>query len=249
MSEAGASVSAMTSTQTDRARIVLVPGFWLGAWAWDDVAERLRAAGHDVVALTLPGLEPEADPDVVTVESHVQAILDAIGDGPAVLVSHSGSAFAATAALDRAVDAVRHVVWVDTCPVVDGASMDASIEGDGLHLDDAWEDELEGGSMRDLTDEQLATFRERAVLEPAAIVRDAVALHDERRLDVPQTIVATAFSSDEYRAYAEQGAPFLRGLAEQRALTIVDLPTGHWPMWSKPAELAQIIAERAERHA
>ena len=37
--------------------IILVPGFWLGAWAWDEVAADLRAAGHDVTALTLPGLE------------------------------------------------------------------------------------------------------------------------------------------------------------------------------------------------
>lgn len=235
----------MPSPQTDRARIVLVPGFWLGAWAWDDVAERLRADGHDVVALTLPGLEPGADAAAATLESHVVTILDAISDGPAVLVSHSGSAAAATIAIDRAPDAVRHVVWVDTSPVADGYAMDADLEGEGLSLDAAWDEELEGGSMRDLTDAQLATFRERAVLEPAAILRTPAELRDEGRLDVPQTLVATAFSSEDYRAYAEQGAPFLAGLGEQRALTFVDLPTSHWPMWSKPAELAAIIAERA----
>lgn len=44
------------------APIVLVPGFWLGAWAWDEVVDILRAAGHDVTAITLPGLEsPDAD--------------------------------------------------------------------------------------------------------------------------------------------------------------------------------------------
>ncbi|QCR18767.1 alpha/beta fold hydrolase [Agrococcus sp. SGAir0287] len=235
----------MHASQSDPTRIVLVPGFWLGAWAWDDVAERLRAAGHETIALTLPGLERGSDPGAVTFESHVDAIRAAIGDGPAVLVSHSGSAGAATAAVDRAPDAVRHVVWVDTSPVADGYAMDPDLEGDGLALDAVWEDELEGGSMRDLTDEQLATFRKRAVLEPGAIVRTSVSLHDERRLDVPQTLVATAFSGEEYRSYAEQGARFLAGLGEQRALTIVDLPTGHWPMWSKPAELASIIAERA----
>jgi pimeloyl-ACP methyl ester carboxylesterase len=43
------------------APIVLVPGFWLGAWAWDEVVDALRADGHDVTALTLPGLEsPDA---------------------------------------------------------------------------------------------------------------------------------------------------------------------------------------------
>ena len=244
MSGVATSVATMNATQTDPARIVLVPGFWLGAWAWDDVAERLRAAGHEVIALTLPGLEPGGDASA-TLESHVEAIRDAIGDGPAVLVSHSGSAGAATMALDRAPEAVRHVVWVDTSPVVDGYAMNADLEGEGLSLDDAWDEEMEGGSMRDLTDAQLATFRERAVLEPGAIVRSTVTLRDDRRLDVPQTLVATAFSGDDYRSYAEQGARFLAGMGEQRALEIVDLPTGHWPMWSKPAELAALIAERA----
>lgn len=231
-----------TASSADAPRIVLVPGFWLGAWAWDEVAAILRERGRDVVALTLPGLEPEHPRrGEVTLEDHAAAVLDAIGDGPVVLVAHSGAAFPATIAIDRRPDAVAHAVWVDTCPVVDGQAMDASFEGDAMPIDAAWDEELEGGSMRDLTEAQLATLRERAVPEPAGAVRDAAVLRDERRLDVPQTLVATGFSGDEYRAYAEQGAGFLRGLGEQRALRTVDLPTGHWPMWSRPRELADLI--------
>ena len=49
------------------APIILVPGFWLGAWAWDEVAAALRADGHDVTALTLPGLESaDADRSAIT---------------------------------------------------------------------------------------------------------------------------------------------------------------------------------------
>ena len=44
------------------APIILVPGFWLGAWAWDEVVELLRADGHDVTAITLPG-QASADED------------------------------------------------------------------------------------------------------------------------------------------------------------------------------------------
>jgi len=40
--------------------IVLVPGFWLGAWAWEQVTVRLRAASHDVYPLTLIGLAERA---------------------------------------------------------------------------------------------------------------------------------------------------------------------------------------------
>lgn len=224
-----------------RPRIVLVPGFWLGAWAWDAVADALRAAGRDVTALTLPGLEPGDDPASVGMSDHVDAIVTAIGEGPVVLVAHSGAAFPASAAIDRAPARIAHAVWVDTAPVVDGAAMDAAFDGDALSLDSAWDEEFAQGSMRDLSDEQLATFRERAVPEPAAAVRESVSLRNDARLDVPSTLVCTAFTAEEYRAYADEGVSFLAGLPEQRALRLVDLPTGHWPMWSRPAELAALI--------
>ena len=51
------------------APIILVPGFWLGAWAWDEVAALLRADGHDVTALTLPGMESkDADRSSITLQ-------------------------------------------------------------------------------------------------------------------------------------------------------------------------------------
>jgi hypothetical protein len=236
---------------TASVRIVLVPGFWLGAWAWDEVAALLRAQGDDVVELTLPGLEPgHESPGDISLEDHVAAIEAALeGDDPVVLVAHSGAAAPATVAIDRNVDRIAASVWVDTAPVVDGYAMDASFEGDALPLAAQWDDELEQGSMRDLTPAQLDDFRSRAVPEPAAAVRDAARLTDDRRLDVPATIVCTAFSAADYRSHAEGGAPFLAGVLEHRALTLVDLPTGHWPMWSKPIELAAIIdvAARAAR--
>ena len=60
------------------APIVLVPGFWLGAWAWDEVADALRADGHGVTAVTLPGLESaDADRSAITMSDHVDAICEA----------------------------------------------------------------------------------------------------------------------------------------------------------------------------
>ncbi|MFC5999831.1 alpha/beta fold hydrolase [Quadrisphaera sp. GCM10027208] len=235
-------------------RVVLVPGFWLGAWAWDDVAPHLAAAGLDPVALTLPGLEPDhPDRGSVTLEDQVCAIEDALtggADGVAtVLVAHSGAAAAATVALDRHVDEVAHVVWVDTAPASDGFVMNPDVEGPEYPLAVQWDEEMAQGSMRGLTDEQLAAFRQRAVPQPAASLRDRVALTSPRRLDVPSTIVCTAFPAAEYRSYAEQGVPFLAGLLEYRALELVDLPTGHWPMWSEPERLAAVIADRVPRGA
>ncbi|HET6560403.1 MAG TPA: alpha/beta hydrolase [Marmoricola sp.] len=230
-------------------QIILVPGFWLGAWAWDDVAPLLREQGYDVVALTLPGLAEGDSPGEVSLDDHVDAITAAFdrAAGRRVLVVHSGAAVPGTVVLDRHHGLVDHVVFVDTAPVRDGYAMNAELEGDTFPLSAAWDEEMEGGSMRGLSDEQLATFQERAVPEPAGALRDVARLTDVARLQVPATVVCTAYSSEDYRSYAEQGMPFLAGLLDHKAIEYVDLPTGHWPMWSEPEKLAEVIATAAGR--
>src|SRR2546426_3315404 len=99
--------------------IVLVPGFWLGAWAWDEVAATLRADGHDVTALTLPGLESaDADRSAITMADHVNAIVDAVraAGRPVVLAVHSATGFSGYAASDRVPDMIAAMVYVDTAP-------------------------------------------------------------------------------------------------------------------------------------
>ena len=231
-------------------QIILVPGFWLGAWAWDEVAPLLRERGYAVTALTLPGLEADhGSPGEVTLDDHAEAIAAALDPDASrrVLVVHSGAAVPGTLVLDRHSDQVDHVVFVDTAPVRDGYAMNAELDGDSFPLSAAWDDEMEGGSMRGLTDAQLEVFRARAVPEPAGALRDVARLSNDARLDVPGTVICTAYPSADYKAYAEQGASFLAGLLDHRALEYVDLPTGHWPMWSEPDRLADAIAAAAGR--
>ncbi len=236
--------------------IILVPGFWLGAWAWDAVAPALRDGGHPVSALTLPGLEPDHPSRTeVGLDDHVDAIEQAVeaaragGAGRVVLVAHSGAAMPATMVLDRRPDDIAQAVWVDTAPARDGYGMDAELAGGVLPLEAAWESELEEGSMRDLTDEQLETFRARAVPQPGRTVQGPVRVSDPRRLGVPGTVVCCSYSAADFRSYAEQGAGFLAALLDHTALDYVDLPTGHWPMWSRPDELAEVIVAAAAPHA
>lgn len=225
-------------------QIVLVPGFFLGAWAWDEVAPALRAAGHTVTALTLPGRDPTTPDPRATAQDQADAILsvlDASADRR-VLVVHSGSAIPGTLVLDQAPERVDHMVWVDTAPSPNGGAFNADFKGDALLLASIWEEELQEGAMRDLTDDQLSTFRARAVPEPGPVVSQRISLSNDARHDVPGTVVCTTYPSTDFRSYAEQGVPFLAALNDYRALEFVDLPTGHWPMWSRPAELADIIS-------
>src|SRR6266705_3778112 len=101
------------------APIVLVPGFWLGAWAWDEVATALRANGHDVTALTLPGLESaDADRSSITMSDHVDAICEAVTatGPPVVLAVHSGAGASGYGATDRIPEQIAAMVYVDTGP-------------------------------------------------------------------------------------------------------------------------------------
>jgi len=231
------------------APIVLVPGFWLGAWAWDEVADALRADGHDVLALTLPGLESvDADRSAIDLPDHVDAICEAVeaAEAPVVLAVHSGAGGAGYAASDRVPERIAAMVYVDSGPAT--GALDPGFEGVELPLPSpeelAAEENLDG-----LTEERLAEFRRRAVPEPGRILRAVPELTNDARLDVPSTAVCTGFSSDQYQAALREGYAWLGGFGELRDLTWVDLPTSHWPMWSRPQELAALLVDVARAAA
>jgi pimeloyl-ACP methyl ester carboxylesterase len=225
--------------------ILLVPGFWLGAWAWDEVADALRADGLDVTALTLPGLESaDADRSSITLSDHVDALVEAVeaAGSPVVLAVHSGTGASGYAASDRVPEKIAAMVYVDSGPAT--GALDPNFDGDDLPLPSpeelAREENLEG-----LSDEQLATFRERAVPEPGGVLREAPELTNDARLDVPSVAICTGFTSEQYKDALKEGYAWLGGFGELRDITWIDLPTSHWPMWSRPQELAAIIGDVA----
>jgi pimeloyl-ACP methyl ester carboxylesterase len=232
------------------APIVLVPGFWLGAWAWDEVAAALRADGHEVTAVTLPGLESAgADRSAITMSDHVDAICEAVraAGAPVVLAVHSGTGFPGYAASDRVPERIAATVYVDSAPGI--GAMDPDFDGVELPLPSpeelAADENLDG-----LSEEQLETFRQRAIPQPGGVLREGAELTNDARLDIPSTVICTGFPSEQVKAYAKEHNPaWLGGLAELRDVTYVDLPTSHWPMWSRPRELAGIIGDVAKAHA
>jgi hypothetical protein len=134
------------------------------------------------------------------------------------------------------------MVYVDTGPGV--GAMEPDLEGDEKpmpSLDALREEE----NLDGLSDGQLETFERRAVPEPGGVLREAIALTNDARLDLPSTAICCAFSSDQYREAVDDGYGWLAGFKELRNVTWVDLPTSHWPMWSRPRELAAIIGSIA----
>jgi pimeloyl-ACP methyl ester carboxylesterase len=226
------------------APIILVPGFWLGAWAWDEVAAALRADGHDVTALTLPGLDSaDADRSTITLADHVDAICEAVtaAGAPVVLAVHSGTGASGYAASDRIPEQIAAMVYVDSGPATGALDPDF----DGLEKPLLWKELEEGENLDGLSEEQLDTFRQRAVPEPGGVLREAPELTNDARLDVPTTAICTGYTSEQYKAAVKEGQAWLGGFAELHDITWVDLPTSHWPMWSRPQELARIIGDVA----
>jgi pimeloyl-ACP methyl ester carboxylesterase len=232
------------------APIILVPGFWLGAWAWDEVADLLRADGHEVTALTLPGLDsPETDRSRIGMADHVDAICEAVkaAGRPVVLVVHSAAGFSGYAASDRVPERVAAMVYVDTAP--GKGALDPEFKDVEKPL--VWSDIEAEENLDGLSEQHRETFRRRAVPVPGGVLREAVDLTNDARRDIPSTIIATGYTSEQYQSYARDHPEwaFLAGIPELRNVTWVDLPTSHWPMWSRPRELAAIIGDVANAHA
>lgn len=237
------------TTDTSTPTILLIPGHWLGAWAWDEVLEHLTSLGHRAIPLTLPGLD-ETDTDRLTrtLDDQVAAIEQAAtsSSGPVVIVAHSGANAPVSLVLDRHPELVSRVIWVDSGPATSGVAFapDFPEDTEGLSLP-PFEMLGEQASIEGLGANALQRFRERAVSEPGTVLRQIVQLTNDARFGVPTTLVCCSIPSSQVMELAKAGHPMFAEVAQLKGVDYVDLPTGHWPMWSRPSDLARILASES----
>jgi len=231
------------------ANFVLVPGAWLGAWAWDEVAGLVREAGHAVYPVTLSGLAERQGEDAAKVSQaqHVDDIVSVVEDNElsdVVLAGHSYSGIPAGQAAARIGDRLRRVVYVDSNIPTDGKSfIDGSsdegrawLEGQMAESGGFWPPlEAADYAGQDLTEEAIATIVERStphpgrtISEPAQLVRPIG--------DLPTTYIKCLMDG------AMPSSDVLEQL-KSPSWELVDLGTGHWPMFSRPTELARIFLD------
>ena len=240
------------------AAYVLVPGAWLGGWAWRDVAARLRAKGHDVFPITLTGLGERvhlAGPEV-DLETHIADVVNTIQWNDlqdVILAGHSYAGTVITGVADRIPDQVDQLVYVDSAPLADGMAMTDLYPPDALAslrqtVDEAGEGWLfpfpgfaslaEDTSIAGIGEREQAAIASRATPQPWATYTQPLHLEhgDAEASPYRQVLIAC----DEMRGLVAAGVPQIAVMAAP-PWHYLELETGHWPMFSAPAELAEML--------
>lgn len=225
--------------------IVLVPGLWLdGGAVWAEIASQLETRGHRAVPLTLPGQGDGSSS--TTLDDQVAAVIDAVdsASGRVLVVGHSAACTLAWLAADARPDKVARVALIGGFPSEDGAAYARFFDlRDGVMPFPGWEP-FEGPDSADLDEETRQRFVSAAIPVPGEVAQGMVRLKDERRYDVPVLLVCPEFSPQEAKGWIDGGdSP---ELAKVTHLDYADIDSGHWPMLTKPAELAEILAAAAE---
>ena len=225
--------------------IVLIAGLWLDGSAWDDVLPELEKLGHRGIAVTLPG---QGDGAVAaTYEDQAGAVLAAVdaADGAPLVVGHSAACTLAWVAADRRPDAVTGVALIGGFPSTGETTYADYFEPvDGAVAFPGWEP-FEGPDSDDMSPELKADVAARTVPVPEGVTKGVVHWIDGRRHGVPLTLICPEFSPEEAREWIEAGD--VPELAAATALELVDIDSGHWPMFTQPAALAALIDEATRR--
>jgi pimeloyl-ACP methyl ester carboxylesterase len=222
-------------------RIILIAGLWLTSDVWNGTATELARLGHDAVAVRLPGVD-HGDRSA-TLDEQVDAVVAAIDDaaGAVVVVGHSAACTLAWIAADRRPQQVAHVVSIGGFPSSNGEAYADFVEHvDGAMPFPGWEP-FDGPDSADLDDETKTMIAARAVPVPSAVARGVVRLDDEQPRRVPVTVVCPEFTTDQAQGWIAGGD--VAELAEAADLRMVDIDSGHWPMLTRPVELARLLHE------
>ncbi len=238
------------------APIVLVHGAWGGAWIWRRVLGPLRAAGHEVHAVTLTGDGERAHlrhPDI-SLQDHVDDVLGLVEAeelADLVLVGHSYGGMVITgvaaALLARGHRGLRHLVYVDAMVPLPGEGWGdaqppaivaarraaAAAHGNALPPPDPADFGIEGADADWL--------RRRHVPHPFGMYR--VPLHFD---GAAVARLPRSFVDCNRPAYPTIDAMRSR-VREQPGWTVVEMATGHFPMVTAPDELVRHLLDFAGR--
>jgi len=232
------------------ARFVLIPGAWLGAWAWKDVTPHLEKKGHSVYPVTLTGMGERVHlaSNEVGMKTAIQDVLNVIkynGLADFVLVGHSFAGKVAAVVADRAQDKVQKIVYVDAFrPEIVGepqGGFDPTREfGPPPQGDNAipLTEEIIDRIGRDVIGSNRKWMMSMATPWPIKLAKDPITL-SENYDETKETYVFCSLSGDPVDEIIAGKWGKLNGPYKV-------METGDWPMITKPEELAKDLVSLAK---
>lgn len=220
--------------------ILLVAGLWLDSSVWEDVAAALRSLGHRPVPVALPGQGDGAAS--ATLDDQVAAVLAAVdaAAGRPMVVGHSAASSLAWLAADARPEKVGRTVLIGGFPNADGTAYADFFEMRDGGMPFPGRGPFEGADSADLDEQARTAMSARAIPVPEGVARGVVRLTDERRYAVPVVVVCPESSPADARHWIDSGE--VPELAKAKDVDLVDIDSGHWPMLTRPTELAQLLA-------
>ncbi len=244
---------------------VLVGGAWLGGWCWQPVARQIRAGGHDAYPVTLTGLGERAHLSraEIDLDTHIADVVNLIEFEDlhdVVLLGHSYAGIVVTGVADRIRDRISQLVYLDSGPTPDGFSfldmqppeVKQLIErqvaeiGDGRRLPlPSWEEleNVHGASLEGLDEPQRRLMRAHAVAQPFGTYTQPLRLENTTPSgSLTKVFITNSFPLAQVRELIADEHPWFRELAGPE-WRLLELRTGHWPMFSRPADLAKLLLD------
>jgi pimeloyl-ACP methyl ester carboxylesterase len=232
-------------------RFLLVHGGWQGGWCWDQVAARLRAAGHEVLAPTLAGLGPDAadrfDHTATVMARRLADDLLARDVRDLVAVGHSGGGPIIQLLHEFMPGRLNRLVFVDAWVLADGesvydvlpaplsASLRAAADASPGRLIPMPEEFWRHGLCNDMPDEVATSWLSRVVPCPDGWMSDRLALPGFARSPVPASYVFLTEDVSVGREVFESCA------ARLGPASTATSPGGHEAMLSQPGPLADAL--------
>jgi pimeloyl-ACP methyl ester carboxylesterase len=226
------------------ATYVLVHGSYQGGWIWKDVANRLRAAGHEVYAPSLDGCGERngAVRPGITTETQAEEIAqllfyDDLKDVVLVGTSSGGMVVCRVAELMR--ERIKRLVFVDALALLPGEKIRdivtrSTAQASGVTAGPSREDAA-NRLFADLDPATREWALERYTQHPIGIYNEPVKLDSFWSTQWPGTLVVWC------RRAQNPGEAHQRRTAERLGAKWAELDTGHYPMLSMPEELTRLL--------
>jgi len=232
------------------ATYALVHGMWHGGWCWKKITPLLRAAGHDVYAITLTGVGERTHlryPDI-DMNTHIQDVVNVLEFedlSSVILVGHSLGGIMVPAVAARVPERVSHVINLDGILPVAGKPIKEM-------LPDFWQNFRERAQANGdewwapppgwtfgVTGADLEWMKSRLTSHPLKTWETPLFFTNPAASTIPHTFIHCTDGSSQ-DDISNQEKDCLREVWQYRML-----PTGHDAMITMPVKLTELLLEFA----